>query len=76
MNGFGFDLELEVRGGPSVPLAAITSLEVLGPAPLPDGPDASTTNGWAPRSIRPRSACSCAILGSTRMAMQCWCSGQ
>jgi hypothetical protein len=36
-----------------VPLAAISSLEVLGPAPLPDGADAAVPNGWVAKAVLP-----------------------
>lgn len=68
MNGFGFDLELERRGpgGATAPLAAITSLEVLGPAPLPDGADAVAPNGWAVRAVLPDTG---AVFDPTRISL-------
>lgn len=55
MFGFGFHLGSQARGGvaPPPPAAAVTSLEVLGPAPLPDGADAAVPNGWVARVTLP-----------------------
>jgi hypothetical protein len=51
--GLGCALDLEKAGGEAPAMAGITSLEVLGPGPLPDGADAAVPNGWVARVVLP-----------------------
>ncbi|MBA2920040.1 hypothetical protein GON01_08235 [Sphingomonas sp. MAH-20] len=57
MGIFGFATDLAVRqrrvSAPAAPAAAITSLEVLGAAVLPDGADAAIPNGWVAKATLP-----------------------
>jgi hypothetical protein len=49
--GLGCALDLEKAGGVAPAMAGITSLEVLGPGPLPDGADAAVPNGWVAKAV-------------------------
>jgi hypothetical protein len=54
MFGFGIDLGLRARRSSAAPPASsIASLEVLGPAVLPDGAEAAVPNGWVAQATLP-----------------------
>lgn len=52
MIGLGLDLR-QRSAGAAAPMAAVTSLEVLGAEPLPDGADAAIPNGWVAKMVLP-----------------------